>query len=312
MSEIHSAGPYRESAPALCSGWPGMDGDDSGRRDGSRTTFLSPVASCRWASLTMSFSRYPNRAACSSRTERTSATTGSESIVDLQQFLWRADHRRLISHSTTDRFDPRPEGWVRDMPAIPGQEILDAVCGGNGDMESVCGSLRGQRTIIKQSCSEGLSPVRHFQKGDIRQNLKTSSRSCSIPGSTLGYNEPRDVNGKAMSVVSPPFTGGLLVSGDTENSARLHGEVADNRRFKVHARRHISPCIPSVRTIISSSTAAMSPPSGKRPSSRKSGIAISWESFVDKRVRVYITYAPKRSRPPRGPRLQSAPRFPTP
>jgi hypothetical protein len=184
MSEIHSAGPYRESAPTLCSGCPGMDGDDSGRRDGSRTTFLSPVASCRWASLTMSVSRYPNRAACSSRMERTSATTGSESIVDLQQFLWRADHRRLEPHSTTD------------------------------------------------------------------------------------------------PVVSPPFAGGLPVSGDTENSARLHGEVADNRRFKVNARRHISPCVPSVRTIISSSTTAMSPPSGKRPSSRKSGIALTGSPWV--------------------------------
>ena len=161
MSEIHSSGPYRESAPTLRSGCPGMDGDVSGRRDGSRTTFLSPVASCRWASFTMSFSRYPNRAACSSRIARTSATTGSESIGDLQQFLWRADHRRLRSHSTTDRFDPRPEGWVRDMPAIPGQEILDAVCGGNGNVESVCGSLRGQRPIIEQSCSEGFSPARH-------------------------------------------------------------------------------------------------------------------------------------------------------
>ena len=76
------------------------------------------------------------------------------------------------------------------MPAIPGQEILDSVCGGDGNMESVCGGLWGQGAIIKQSCSEGFRLARHFQKGDIRQDLKTSSRSCGIPGCTLRYDEP--------------------------------------------------------------------------------------------------------------------------
>ena len=77
----------------------------------------------------MSWSRNPKRAACCSRTARTSATTGSISIIDLQKFLRRANDRGLKSQFTTNRFDSRPKSRIRDMPAIPSQEILDTVDG---------------------------------------------------------------------------------------------------------------------------------------------------------------------------------------
>jgi len=120
-------GLYPPSDPATRSGYFVSTAAAIGRRGGRRTTFLSPAASCRCASLTMSWSRNPRRAASCSRTARTSATTGSVSIVDLQKFLRSANDRGLEPHSTTNRFDSRPEGRVGDIPAVPGQEIFDTV-----------------------------------------------------------------------------------------------------------------------------------------------------------------------------------------
>jgi hypothetical protein len=130
---------YRESAASLCSGSCVTTPTAIGRRGWSRTTFLSPTASCRCASLTMSWIRKPRRAASCSRIALTSATTGSGSIVDLQHLLRRANHRRLEPHFTTNGLDPRPEGGIGDMPAIPGQEILDTVDGRDCDMQGIGG-----------------------------------------------------------------------------------------------------------------------------------------------------------------------------
>jgi len=138
---LHQDRLYRESAASLCSGSCVRTPTAIGRRGWSRTTFLSPTASCRCASLTMSCIRKPRRAASCSRIALTSATTGSGFIVDLQQLLRRANHGRLKPHVTTNGLDPRPEGGIGDMSTIPGQEILDTVDGRDGDMQGIGGCL---------------------------------------------------------------------------------------------------------------------------------------------------------------------------
>ena len=114
-SIIHSAGFYPPSDPAPGSGYFAPTAAAIGRRGGSRTTFLSPAASCRCASLTMSWSRNPSRAANCSRTALTSATTGSVSMVDLQKFL-RGAHDRAI------------EPHLRQTDSIRGLRAALAIC----------------------------------------------------------------------------------------------------------------------------------------------------------------------------------------
>lgn len=124
------------------------------------------------------------------------------------------------------------------MPAIPSQEILDAVRCCDWNMECIGGGLLGQGTISEQPGGKGLRVGTHFQERHIRQNTKAICCIGGIASSTLRHDESGHIDGKAMPALNPPFVGRLLVGGDTENPARPHGEVADDRRLEIHGRIH--------------------------------------------------------------------------
>ncbi len=58
-----------------------------------------------------------------------------------QEFVWRADHRRLITRLPAYPLDPGAPLGIGNVPEVPCHQKIDAAGDGNGDMRRIVRGL---------------------------------------------------------------------------------------------------------------------------------------------------------------------------
>jgi hypothetical protein len=145
------------------------------------------------------------------------ADLSNDVIIDSWCFLHerqlgrRTDQRRFAPHHPTCRLNARSKHRIRDVCAIPCQQILHSVDRRGRNVERVSGGAsrngNGPCQLFRQ-CDHLISLILHRQTGDHSQPIR---RGSGVTRSTLEQDQRRDIKLKTPPCL-PPFPGHLLLS----------------------------------------------------------------------------------------------------
>lgn len=115
----------------------------------------------------------------------------------LQQFFWCADHRRFEARCGAHVRDAVSHRCVRDVPTIPGQEVVHSVSSGHRNMQCVFGCLARDRRLRHETCRQDGCGLGHLQPRYASQRNQPLRRRLGVPGGRLIDDEPRDIEFEA-------------------------------------------------------------------------------------------------------------------
>src|SRR5436190_1707858 len=134
-------------------------------------------------------------------------------VLPLQEFLWRADNHWFISRGPTSFFNLGPQGCIREMLTVPGQQVLYAVGDGNCNVERVFGPLLRYCPCGHQLLSKSHGLFGHRQQGQRRQYIEPFLCCFWVASACLSNDQLGGDQVESVTACLPPVSGNFLMPG---------------------------------------------------------------------------------------------------
>lgn len=161
-----------------------------------------------------------------------------------KKLFGRADKRHGETASLDETGHPREELGVRDVGAVPGQEVVHSMDGGDGYMKGVRQRLERQKVLGDDLQAESLGRVGQLENGNIDKKGHAPRNRFGVAPTGLLDDERRDEQLEVALPGPPPVFRDLLMPGHDEVPRRTRGEVADDGRLEVNAGGHAAMLAP--------------------------------------------------------------------
>ena len=132
------------------------------------------------------------------------------------------------------------EFQVVNVRAIPRQEILHPMHGGEGDVEGIGCSFWRDDVARQQPTCERIGFGRVGKLWNSCQHAEPFAGEFGVAFRGLAHHDRRDEQVKFVAVKVPPILGSLLVGANSRQSAAPCDEVAGDGCFEVKAGFHRS------------------------------------------------------------------------
>src|SRR5919109_261457 len=165
---------------------------------------------------------------------RTSSTMGScHLMLGLQEFFGSANHRGLIALRPAHVFNVAANGRVRDMGAVPGEQVVHPVHRSNRNVQGVDHGVDRQRPRRNEGLGESGGFLAESEQRNVMQRGETACCGFRIPGLCLLDDQWSNKQVEMRSPGLPPLLGNLLVCRRDEVTTWPCGKIADDRRFEI-------------------------------------------------------------------------------
>ena len=149
------------------------------------------------------------------------------------QFFGRANDRTGKAALATGVFNEDGHLGVGDVRAVPSEQEVHPVDGGNGDVRGVGGRLGRQGQRAHEGRGEVPNFVSQVEQGEILQGQQAFARGVGIAGCGFVEDELGNENIEVFAARLPPFLGDLLVAGANQIPTGPGGKIAGHGGFQV-------------------------------------------------------------------------------
>lgn len=127
---------------------------------------------------------------------------------------------------------------VRDVGAVPGEQEVHAMDGGESDVGGIRRRFgrKGERGNESRRQIAGL--IGDVEQGKVMESRQPFASGLYVAGAGFIQNELGDVDVEVVTPGLPPFPGDLLMTSPNEISAGPCRQVARHGRFQVELRFH--------------------------------------------------------------------------
>lgn len=155
--------------------------------------------------------------------------------LDLQKFRRRADERALEAQALARGRDAAFEFQIVDVRAIPRQEILHPMHGGEGDVEGV--RCRGRRDDAAHQAALGecIGFGCVGKEWNPREHVEPFAGEFGVALGRLSHHDRRDEQFIFVAAKVPPVLRRLLIGGNSRQRTASRDEVAGDGGFEVEA-----------------------------------------------------------------------------
>ena len=130
------------------------------------------------------------------------------------------------------------ENSIRQMGAVPGQQVVNPVQDRQAKVRGISGRFGGKLKKTDQFRFQPLKLFRHIELGQGVEVGQAPRRCRWVPARRLSPDECRTVKQESMPVQIPPLMRHRLMSGHRLLAAGIGGQIAWNRGFDVN-RLHV-------------------------------------------------------------------------
>src|SRR6266852_1333514 len=165
---------------------------------------------------------------------RTSSTIGScHVMLGLQEFFRGTNNRGLIASRPAYVFNVTADGRVRNVGAVPGEEVVHSVYRRNRNVQGVDHGIGRQRPRRDEGLGEHGGVLVECEKRHVLQSGDTACCRFRITGLCLLDDRRGNKQVETCSPSLPPLLRNLLVCRGDEVTTWPCGEIADDSRFEV-------------------------------------------------------------------------------
>lgn len=127
---------------------------------------------------------------------------------------------------------------IRDVRAVPGEQVVEAVYRGRGDVQRIFVRFSRNACSHDQSSGKIKSFARNLCEAQFLRDGNTCSRQTGITTLRFAQHDRRDVKLEVLTTRLPPFVREFLIRRHARILAWSRDQVADDARFDVHRGRH--------------------------------------------------------------------------
>ena len=157
----------------------------------------------------------------------------STSLLFSHQFFGRAQARHLVPILFNDTPYGPVQFGIGDVAAVPGQQVLTAVNGGDRDVSSIACRFARDRPFRDQVLGQFQYLATDRQYRNLSKEFQALTSEQGVSSSYFLNHKLRNLQLELGAARFPPIARNLLMGGDQEIAARPSDQIARNRRFEV-------------------------------------------------------------------------------
>ena len=156
-------------------------------------------------------------------------------ISDSHQFIRRAKHRKGEAGRIRQLSQPRLNGGVGDVPAVPTQKYIHFVNGGERDVGGVAVGSGGQQARAENLLGQRVGLIGQIQQRDFSHEFDSLICHRRLTAADFVEDDLRGEKFVLLAFQIPPVTGELLMGSLDQIARRSCDNVARYRAFDVDA-----------------------------------------------------------------------------